>query len=29
MPYFPFWRLAVVAFNVLVIWALATEVTRD
>jgi len=29
MPYFPFWSLAVVAFNVFVIWALATEVTRD
>jgi len=29
MPYFPFWSLAVLAFNVFVIWALATEVTRD
>lgn len=29
MPYFPFWSLAILAFNVFVIWALATEVTRD
>ena len=29
MPYFPFWSLAVVAFYVFVIWALATEVSRD
>jgi len=29
MPYFPFWSLAVVAFNIFVIWALSTEVTRD
>jgi len=28
MPYFPFWSLAVLGFNVFVIWALATEVTR-
>jgi hypothetical protein len=28
MPYFPFWSLAVVGFNVFVIWALSTELTR-
>jgi hypothetical protein len=29
MPYYPFWSMVVVAFNVLVIWALATEFTND
>ena len=25
MPYYPFWALAIMVFNVLVIWALATQ----
>lgn len=29
MPYYPFWSIVVIAFNVLVIWALATEFAND
>jgi len=29
MPYYPFWGITVLAFNVLVIWALCSEVVRD
>ena len=29
MPYYPFWAIAVIAFNVFVIWALCSEVVRD
>ena len=28
MPYYPFWSIAVIAFNVLVIWALCSELNR-
>jgi hypothetical protein len=29
LPYYPFWSLLVIAFNVLVIWALCTQLGRD
>jgi hypothetical protein len=29
MPYYPFWSIAVIAFNVLVIWALCSELNRS
>ena len=29
MPYYPFWSIVVIAFNVLVIWARATEFAND
>jgi hypothetical protein len=29
MPYYPFWSLAVLAFDVFVIWALTSELVRD
>jgi hypothetical protein len=28
MPYYPFWSIAVIAFNVFVIWALCAELNR-
>ena len=29
MPYYPFWSITVLAFNVFVIWALCSEIVRD
>ena len=29
MPYYPFWSIAVIAFNVFVIWALCAELNRS
>jgi hypothetical protein len=29
LPYYPFWSLLIIAFNVLVIWALCTQLGRD
>lgn len=29
LPYYPFWSLLLIAFNVLVIWALCTQLGRD
>ncbi len=29
MPYYPFWSLAVIAIDVLVIWALCTQIAND
>ncbi|NPC96831.1 hypothetical protein [Nocardioides sp. zg-DK7169] len=29
LPYYPFWAIVVLAFNVLVIWALCTRIARD
>ena len=29
IPYYPFWSLAIIALDVLVIWALATSKSRD
>jgi len=29
LPYYPLWSLLIIAFNVLVIWALCTQVVRD
>ena len=29
MPYYPFWSLAVIAIDVLVIWALCTKIDND
>ena len=29
MPYYPFWTIAVIAFNVFVIWALCAELNRS
>ena len=28
MPYFPFWSIAVIAFNLFIIWALCAELNR-
>jgi hypothetical protein len=29
MPYYPFWSLAIIAFDVLVIWALCNQIAGD
>jgi hypothetical protein len=29
MPYYPFWSLAVIALDVLVIWALCSQIAKD
>jgi hypothetical protein len=29
LPYYPFWSIVVLAFNVFVIWALTSELVRD
>jgi hypothetical protein len=29
LPYYPFWSIAVIAFNLLVIWAIAQSLGRD
>jgi hypothetical protein len=29
LPYYPFWSLAVIAFDVFVIWALCSQISHD
>jgi hypothetical protein len=29
LPYYPFWSVAIIAFNIFVIWAIATQMTEE
>lgn len=29
LPYYPFWSIVVIAFNVLIIWALCSQISHD